>query len=134
MITLAKHFGAELIAAGLNNGIAWNPDGSVLGRENLTDEQNSALDALIAAHDPLAVPVPTPTRITKADLWRRATTSEAEAMAMALANADVRLREMYAAAIYISINDPEFPAFKAGIEAAIGIERAAVVLEPTEFA
>ena len=66
MTTLAKHFGAELIAAGLNNGLAWGSDGTILGREGLTEQQNSALDALIAAHDPLHVPVIVPTKISKA--------------------------------------------------------------------
>ena len=34
---------------------AWGEDGEISGRENLTPEQNAALDALIAAHDPQAV-------------------------------------------------------------------------------
>lgn len=73
-----------------------------------------------------------PTKIVKADIWRRATEEEAEGMSLALAAAPVRLREMYNAATYISINDPEFDALRAGIAAVVGEERAAIILKPTE--
>lgn len=73
-----------------------------------------------------------PTKIVKTDIWRRATEVEAEGMSLALAAAPVRLREMYNAATYISINDPEFDALRAGIAAVVGEERAAIILKPTE--
>lgn len=55
---LARHFGDELIAAGLNEGLAWMPDGTILGRESLSPEQATALDTVIASHDPTWVAVP----------------------------------------------------------------------------
>lgn len=52
-------FGDELIAAGLGGlPIAWSPDGRIAGREKLTAAQNTALDAVIAAHDPSKKMVP----------------------------------------------------------------------------
>ncbi len=47
-------FGDKLIAAGLGGlPISWGDDGSIEGRENLTPEQNAALDAVIAAYNPV---------------------------------------------------------------------------------
>ena len=49
---IGRSFGEELIAAGLNElPISWTSAGEFTGREELTAEQNSALDAVIAAHD-----------------------------------------------------------------------------------
>ena len=49
-------FGEEIIKAGLGGlPIAWN-EGEIFGRDKLTPEQNVILDAVIAAHDPNAVP------------------------------------------------------------------------------
>lgn len=46
-------FGDEVIAAGLGGlPFAWGSDGQITGRENLTDEQNKTLDAVVSAHDP----------------------------------------------------------------------------------
>ena len=47
-------FGPELHAASLGGSeFSWEPDtGKIIGRENLTDEQNTTLDGVIAAHDP----------------------------------------------------------------------------------
>ena len=73
-----------------------------------------------------------PTKIVKADIWRRATNEEAEGMSLALAAAPIRLREMYNAATYISINDPEFDALREEITAVVGETRAAIILLPTE--
>jgi hypothetical protein len=46
--------GPEIIAAGIGGlNFSWEPDtGRMVGRENLTDEQNATLEAVIAAHDP----------------------------------------------------------------------------------
>src|SRR5262245_50977861 len=53
-------FGDEVIAAGLGGlPFSWMPsDGTIEGRENLTTEQNSMLDSVIAAHDPTKTAVP----------------------------------------------------------------------------
>jgi len=53
-------FGNELFAAGLAGlPFSWSEDGSVFGRENLTDAQNRKLDEVIAAHDPNKQPLAT---------------------------------------------------------------------------
>lgn len=53
-------FGAEVIAAGLGGlPFSWIPDGAISGRRALSKEQNAALDAVIAAHDPTK-PLPRP--------------------------------------------------------------------------
>lgn len=59
MTTFGPTFGDELAAAGLGGlPIGWTASGSVSGREYLTDDQNTALDAVIAAHDPTKELVP----------------------------------------------------------------------------
>jgi hypothetical protein len=51
---LAPSFGGELTAAGLGGlPLIWGSDGKISGRDNLSAEQNAALDAVIAAHDPV---------------------------------------------------------------------------------
>jgi len=54
-------FGDEVHAAGLGGlPFSWVPlTGEISGREDLTDEQNTTLDSVIAAHDPTAAMVPT---------------------------------------------------------------------------
>lgn len=82
-----------------------------------------------AAQNPEPAPSePMPYQIAKADLWRRATEKEAEAMDAALSDAPARLRRAYDAAQYIASDDPWFPELQAGITAAIGAKRAAVIL------
>lgn len=50
---LGPTFGQEVIAAGLGGlPFSWSPNGWISGRENLTAEQNTTLDAVIAAHNP----------------------------------------------------------------------------------
>jgi len=54
---LGPSFADDLAGAGLSGlPIVWFEDGSITGRENLTPEQNAALDAVIAAHDPAQMP------------------------------------------------------------------------------
>ena len=58
-MTFGKTFGHEIIAAGLGGlPLSWTPDGEILGREKLTQQQDAVLDAVIAAHDPMAEIVP----------------------------------------------------------------------------
>jgi len=53
MKRIGPTFANEIDAAGLSGlPFAWGENGSISGRENLTPEQNAALDAVIAAHDP----------------------------------------------------------------------------------
>lgn len=50
---IGPNFGEEVIAAGLGGlPFTWGEDGEIAGREELTDDQNAALDDVIAAHDP----------------------------------------------------------------------------------
>ena len=53
-IVFGPTFGDELHAAGLGGQpFSWVPStGEITGRENLTSEQNTTLDAVIARHDP----------------------------------------------------------------------------------
>src|SRR3990167_963942 len=54
---LGPKFGSEVKAAGLAGlAFSWSPDGTITGRENLTQQQSDALDVVIAAHNPAAVP------------------------------------------------------------------------------
>jgi hypothetical protein len=53
---LGTHFGDELRAAGLSEGIAFMASGEIIGRDALSASQRQQLDALIAAHNPNAVP------------------------------------------------------------------------------
>lgn len=59
---IGPSFSAELEAAGLIGlPFAWTQDGTILGRENLTPLEQSALDAVVLAHDPLKLgPQPEP--------------------------------------------------------------------------
>ena len=57
-MNIGKSFGQELITAGLGHlPISWNPEGEFFGREELSAEQNIALDKIILAH--------------KADTWQK---------------------------------------------------------------
>lgn len=57
-MTIGPSFSSELKAAGLMGApFSWDLDGNITGRGNLTDTQNTTLDAVIAAHDP-ATPDP----------------------------------------------------------------------------
>lgn len=51
---LGPTFGDEVIAAGLGGlPFSWGAtDDTITGRENLTTEQNTTLDGVVAAHDP----------------------------------------------------------------------------------
>jgi hypothetical protein len=57
---IGPSFGDEILAAGLGGlKFVWSlTDGTITGRENLTDEQNKILDKVIAAHDPTKIPGP----------------------------------------------------------------------------
>ena len=56
IMKIGQNFVNELTEAGLAGlPIAWGENGEVCGRENLTAEQSSALDAVLAAHDPAKV-------------------------------------------------------------------------------
>lgn len=68
----------------------------------------------------------------KADIWRRCTDDEADTLDAMLAQQSTRLRLIFASATVIDHGDDDFPALKAGIEAALGVDRAAEILAPSE--
>jgi len=53
-VVFGPTFGDELFAAGLGGlPFSWTPStGAMTGRENLTTDQNTRLDSVIAKHDP----------------------------------------------------------------------------------
>ena len=52
---IGSSFATEVEAAGLMGlPFGWSSDGTISGRDNLTLQQQAALDAVIAAHDPSA--------------------------------------------------------------------------------
>lgn len=56
---IGPKFADEIFAAGLGGlPFAWQSDGRISGRENLTSEQNDRLTRVLSAHNPAAVPVP----------------------------------------------------------------------------
>jgi hypothetical protein len=77
---LGPTFGEEITAAGLFGlPFAWgDTDDTILGRENLTAEQNTTLDGVVAAHDPSkqVVPKPTPANVVLFDHENRLRVSE----------------------------------------------------------
>ncbi|MFC5509263.1 hypothetical protein [Bosea massiliensis] len=79
---------------------------------------------------PEAVDPPPLTRLAKADLWRRCTDEEAEVLHNALSQAPFRLRLIFEAAQYLDSTDPDYPALRAGVVAALGEVRAAIILSP----
>lgn len=85
--------------------------------------------------DPSAPELPDPpplSRLSKAELWRRLTEEEAELLGAALSAAPTRLRRIFEAAAYLDANDPDYPALKQGIVAALGDARANEVLLPNQ--
>lgn len=69
--------------------------------------------------------------ISKADIWRRVTDGEAIALQTALAATSVRLQGIFAGATMLNTGDPDYATLRAGIVAALGEPRAAVVLAPS---
>lgn len=50
---IGPSFASELEAAGLMGApFSWDSEGLIEGRDNLAPEQNTTLDAVVAAHDP----------------------------------------------------------------------------------
>jgi hypothetical protein len=133
MKKLARHFGAELIAAGLNDGVAWTEDGTILDFASFPASKRNALQALIDAHNPDVPPAPNYRRLYKATLWRRATDEEFDKMEKALAAGPAKKRKIFEAAQYIDHDDPDFPTLRQGIIAAVGSAARADELLAPEF-
>lgn len=111
---LGKNFSDDLAAAGLAGlPISWGDDGTIHGRENLTPEQDAALDTVIAAH----VPAAPPRIITYAAFEDRFTDTEADAIAaLSLQNATVhRVVTRAAASNSIDLNSERLALFMAAL-------------------
>ena len=73
-----------------------------------------------------------PSHITyKTDIWRRCTDEEAILLEQALTNAPAKLRRLFNDANVIEHDSPEFVYLRAGIEKAVGVSRADVILAPS---
>jgi hypothetical protein len=77
--------------------------------------------------DPPAAPK---TVLSKATLWRRLTDAEADGLDLALAAAPVRLRRLFEASARLDTADPDYPALRDVVIAALGKKRADKVLAP----
>jgi hypothetical protein len=84
MTQIAPHFGQELAASGLNEGVGWSDDGTV-SILPAYEHNRAAVEALLAAHDPLAVPVALPATISDRQFFQQLALdgeiTEAEALA-----------------------------------------------------
>lgn len=76
---------------------------------------------------------PAPYQISKADIWRRASEEEAEILQAILATASVRLQGIFNGATYVSTDDDLYPTLWAGMAEALGNDRAADLLAPSEM-
>ncbi len=72
------------------------------------------------------------TRVLKADIWRRVTDPEAAIIDSHLNALPVRLRRLWADSTYLDVNDEMYPPLLAQLTGALGVNRAAAILEPTE--
>jgi hypothetical protein len=88
-------------------------------------------DFLDRLENPPALPSP-PAFTYKADIWRRCTETEADKLEAALAASPTRMRRIFESATRIEHGDDDFPALKAGVEAALGAKRAVEILAPSE--
>lgn len=91
------------------------------------DELTDYLDRLENPPKPV-----TTVRTYKADIWRRCTDEEADTLEAMLATQPTRLRRIFESAQHIDHGDDDFPTLKAGVESALGVERAAKILAPSE--
>lgn len=81
---------------------------------------------------PLPEPVALQAFTYKIDIWRRVDDVEAETLDQLLHTVSAKLRRSFDAAIRIEHDAPEFPELQAGITAALGADRAAAILAPSE--
>lgn len=89
-------------------------------------------DDVAQAQADAARPAPAvPSIIFKADIWRRCTDDEAATLDAALEQAPARLRRIFDGAQYLDTTDPDYPAIRDAVIAALGQTRAAVVLAPS---
>lgn len=68
----------------------------------------------------------------KADIWRRATDTEAETVIAILAQQSTRLQRLFEDAQYLDPTDADYPTLRAGFVQAFGDARSAELLAPSE--
>lgn len=71
-------------------------------------------------------------RISKADIFRRATEDEADKLRALLSQVSVRMQEIYYGAPYVSTGDELYQTLHDAIEAELGSARANELLAPSE--
>lgn len=123
---LGPMFAAELAAAGLGDGIGWDSTGVCVDE---ADPHLAALRAVIAAHDPDAVPVPV-TVLAKVDLYRRLTDDEFDRMTVGVAAQSKRIQGIFDAAQNFRSDAPEWELLKRMAVQLYGPERAAELMTP----
>ncbi len=77
---------------------------------------------------------PIKTRIAKQAIWLRATDDEAVQLKAALDEQSVRFQMAYAGAAWIDTGDDLYPMLEEAVVTLFGAERAAQLLEPTDYA
>lgn len=132
---LGPSISTELEAAGLL-GLAFSLDldtGEACGRDNLTEAQAAALDAVLAAHDPTQpAPLRPGERVTyPGEFWLRCTEAEAEVIVAASASMPVREQQIFNRATVFDHAVPETQRLIALLGAAFGPERAAELMAPS---
>lgn len=124
---IGPHFAAELFERGLSGlPISWDEDGTIRGRDGLTTEQNAALDAALADHDPEAV------RLSLED-FRAGIEAHLDAVAREIdpATGQPRFGSAHSASTYVTSTVPQW---KADAEAFVAWRDAVWVYAYTAFA
>lgn len=125
--TLLKWNDAELAKAGIKKvKLQSVPEGKQVASYTIANNSGSPVQVCVFED------IPEPAYTTyKTDIWRRCTDEEAEAMEQALLAAPAKLRRLFNDATIIEHNSPEFVYLRAGIERAVGVDRADVILAPS---
>lgn len=125
MPTFGPTFGDELRTAGLAGlPISWTEGGLVAGRQHLTPEENAALDAVIAAHDPAARGAYV---LLKSTIINRLSDAELAAAEAARDAAPLRHRVLWRDIIQLELPDARLEGFFSQL---FGEARAAEILAP----
>jgi hypothetical protein len=123
-------FGAELIAAGLVNGIMWTADGVTIP-DDFPDAARAALRGVIAAHDPSrAAPDTDVVVIDAITIYRRMTDAEFNAMGAGVATQSARIQGIFNKAVTFRSDAPEWDLLNTMAVKLYGRERAAELLKP----
>ncbi len=126
MPKLALHFGEELIAAGLADGVIWEmATGNVFGPDTWTDAKKKQLADLVKAHDPNR---PQPYRITKLQIIDRMTDAQLDAFDADMEKVPKRMKRSWEVAQDIDSKHPLFAQLKQAMTAKWGAAEAERIL------